>query len=396
MKPMLTSPSLYARIGFTVLALWRFGCREADARRAALPLDAPPSPPEVSAPAAGASAFIAPNPLISRGKRAVGWSPVRFAKPKAINDGDRGTTWEAGKPTPDRPAWVAIDVGKGPTRVLFNWSACGSFNYEETDYGSPGSYRIETSADSTDGEDGAWKVVVNAPAVTTHGHAHSFDFAGQRWIKLVVTGAPAVSPNGVQIDEIDVHDVSSGVSDAWFFMGDSITAFAFGRAPAGEIGFAASVQKRHPRHLPAVINGGIGGEKSDEGVRHVDEWLARNPDIRFWGLGYGTNDAAGDATDTARFKANLETIVGRIQAAGRVPILASIPFASDGQHPNIPLFNAVIEDLRSARSLPAGPNLHAWFAAHPDELRDGLHPNERGIGSINRLWAEAVDSLYSR
>ena len=96
-----------------------------------------------------------------------------------------------------------------------------------------------------------------------------------------------------------------------------------------------------------------------------------------------------------RFRDSMRTIVDGVRAAGRVPILATIPFASDGQHRNIPDFNRVVEELRSAGSLPAGPDLYHWFAVHPDELReDGVHPNDRGVLSINRLWGEAVDALY--
>jgi lysophospholipase L1-like esterase len=232
--------------------------------------------------------------------------------------------------------------------------------------------------------------------VLTHAGEHGFDFTGQRWVKLVVTGAPAESPNGVQIDEIEVHDVSAGVGGVWFFMGDSITAMAFGRPPKGEPGFAARVHEEDVRAFPAVINGGVGGAKSDDGVRHVDAWLARSPDARFWGIGYGTNDAAGDEGDTSRFRANMGTIVDRVLAAGRVPILATIPFASDGHHRNIPLFNAAIDDLRRSRALPQGPDLYAWFAAHPEELADGLHPSDRGVASINRLWAGAASHLHTR
>jgi lysophospholipase L1-like esterase len=232
--------------------------------------------------------------------------------------------------------------------------------------------------------------------VTTHSRAHSFDFTGQRWVKLVVTRAPEVSPNGVQIEEIALYDASTGVSDTWFFMGDSITAFAFGRPPSPEASFAERIHARHPGHFPAVYNGGIGGEKSDEGVAHVEEWLARNPDARFWAIGYGTNDAAGDARDTSRFKRNMQTIIEKVRAAGRVPIVATIPFASDGQHAHVTRFNEAIEELQHENGLPRGPDLYAWFFAHPDQLRDGLHPDDKGIEAINRLWAEAVDPLYTR
>lgn len=342
-----------------------------------------------------ATTDLPPGPLISRSKRVVGRSSLAFAGLKNINDGNYSTAWGAGRPTPGEPAWVAVDVGAGPERVLVNWSASGSFNYAETDYGSPGAYRLETSGDSTDGTDGSWRVAVEVLSVSTHGQAHVVDFGGQRWVKLVVTATPAQSPNGVQISELDVHDVTAAATDTWFFAGDSITAMAFNRAPVHQPSFAAWVNERHPDYFPAMIDGGTGGDKSDEGVAHVGEWLTRNPDFHFWAIGYGTNDAAGNSGDTTRFRDNMRTIVDRVREAGRVPILATIPYASDGQHRNIPDFNRVIEGLRSASSLPVGPDLYRWFEAHPDELRDdGVHPNDRGIVSINRLWSEAVDALY--
>jgi acyl-CoA thioesterase-1 len=338
----------------------------------------------------------APNPLVSRFRRVAGWSALPFANPRNVDDGDYSTSWDAGRPTLERPAWVSIEVGTGPRRLLLNWSAAGSFNYEETDYGSPGAYRIESSGDSTDGANGTWRIAVDAPIVSTHGHAHSFDFAGQRWVKFVVTRAPVLSPNGVQISEIDVHDATAGATDSWFFLGDSITAFDFDRAPPHQPSFAAWVHEHHPDYFPAMVNGGTGGDKSDEGATHIADWLARNPDAHFWAIAYGMNDAAGNANDTARFRANMQVIVRRVSEAGAVAILASIPFASDDQHRSIPKFNRVLDELRATNSLPAGPDLYTWFATHPEELRDGVHPNDRGIVSTNRLWGEAVDVLYPR
>jgi lysophospholipase L1-like esterase len=319
-----------------------------------------------------------------------------FSQPQNVNDGDYSTSWGAGWPKPEQPAWVAIEVGPGPERLLLNWSASGSFNYKETDYGSPGAYRIETSGDSTDGTNGSWRTATDVLVVSVHGQANSFDFTGQRWVKLVVTRAPASSPNGVQISEIDIHDVTVAAKDSWFFLGDSITALAFDRAPAHQPSFATWVSGRHPGYFPAMIDGGTGGDKSDEGAAHIDDWLARNPDAHFWAIAYGTNDAAGNESETDRFRKNVQTIVSRVRDAGRVAILATIPFASDDQHRNIPTFNRVLTELRTANSLPEGPDLYTWFAAHPDELRDGVHPNARGILSINRLWGEAVDALYPR
>ena len=358
----------------------------ADREPAAEPYVAAPTPADV----------VGPSPLVSRRKPIFGRSAVPFARAAYVNDGDARTVWTAGRPTADRPAWVAVDLGLGPGRVLVTWSAAGSFDYEETDYGSPGAYRLETSASSTDGEDGAWESALVVPDVTTHGGAHVIAFAGKRWLRFVVTGTPAVSPNGVQLDELEVRDVSTGLCDAWFFMGDSITALAFGRRAPGVMGFSERVRLLHGPRQPAVLNGGVGGTSSADGARSIDGWLARSPDVHFWAIGYGTNDAAGNGTGTGPFRANLETLVRRVRAAHREPIFATIPFASDGQHAGIPLFNAVIGDLQRSYGLHPGPDLYAWFEAHPEELRDGVHPNEVGVASINRLWAESAAALYRR
>ena len=378
-----------------VAALGCVSCREATAQRGSPQARVVPTERELAVdPRLGFA--LAPTPLLSRDRRVVSESPKRLASGKHLVDGDAKTSWGAGKPTPDHPAWAAIDVGSGPTAVLVKWSAGGSFDYRETDYGSPGAYRIDTSADSTDGIDGAWKTAVSVAAVTTHAAAHRIDFAGQRWVKLVVLSAPDKSPNGVQIDELEIHDASFGGADSWFFMGDSITAFAFGRPTTKDRSFAALVHATSARYTPVVVGGGMGGEKTDEGLAHLDEWLANNPTARLWGIGYGTNDSAGDAPDPSRFRKNLQAIITRLRAERRVPILATIPYATDGHHTTLPLFNAAIEELRRENALPAGPDLYAWFLAHPEQLRDGLHPNEAGIEAIAKLWADAVAPLYPR
>jgi lysophospholipase L1-like esterase len=362
----------------------------------------PPGPPAPAAPKIDDAAVpgntpkpIA-NPLVSRGKPVFGSG----LNPKGANDGSYktyGGTWQCGKVTAENPGWVAIKIGSGPTRLLLNWHAGGSFNYLETDYGSPGAYRIETSNDSTNGVNGTWKTVVTVPNVLVHGQANSFDFTGQSWVKMVVTGIPSVSPNGVGIDEIDVHDVSAAISDTWFFMGDSITAFAFDRvSDTHQPSFAAIIAQRHAGFFPEMINGGIGGENSLDATKHIDEWLKLNPDQHFWGLGYGTNDSAGNTQDPAPFKSNMQTLITKIKAAGHVPILARIPFATDGQHDHIPSFNRAIDELTASNGLLPGPDLYEWFKAHPDELRDKLHPTDQGIVSMNRLWADAMERLYTR
>jgi lysophospholipase L1-like esterase len=346
-----------------------------------------------AAPDAGTGALV-PNPIVSRGK------PTASAQPGAatVVDGHyKNDSWQGGHPSVASPSSVAIEIGAGYQRLLLSWNAGGSYNYLETDYGSPLDYHIDVSGDSTDGADGTWTPVATVADNTVRTRAHAFDFAGKTWVRLVVTAAPAVSPNGVQIDEIDVHDVSAGVADTWFFLGDSITAFWADRSdqsPTHQPSFAAGIALAHPSFFPLMIDGGIGGEKSDEGVGHIDAWLALNPDCMYWGIGYGTNDAAGNTSSTVTFAANMQIIIDHVVAAGRIPVLARIPYATDGQHDFLPAFNDVIDDLVATNGLRPGPDFYAWFLAHPDELRDQIHPSDAGIVSMNRLWTEAMDGLY--
>ena len=342
-----------------------------------------------------------PTPIISRGKPSFAKSTNSNNPPSVLADGlyhEYTTTWFGGSPTPSAPSWWAAKLGAGPTRLLLSWSDSGSYNYLETDYGAPGGYRIETSGDTTNGSDGTWSVVATVTGNQVRSRAHSFDFTGKSWVRFVVTETPANSASGVQIDEIDIHDLSASTAtapnDTWFFMGDSITAFAYDRAPAHQPSYATSIGAKHTSYFPAMINGGIGGESSVHGVAHIDQWLALNPDYSFFALAYGTNDAAGNNPDTTTYRKNMQTIIDHVKAAGRIPILARIPYAIGG-HDHLPDFNKVVDELTVQNGLPPGPDLYTWFFNHQNELlSDNLHPNDTGRQSINRLWAEAMDAVY--
>ncbi|WP_437810086.1 SGNH/GDSL hydrolase family protein [Sorangium sp. So ce1078] len=340
---------------------------------------------------------ITPNPIISRGKPAF----ASRGTASVINDGEYRSagTWIAGKPTEGAPAWVAIQVGAGYERLLLSWTASYNYNYTDVQYGAPEAYRVETSSDSTNGSDGTWKSVAEVTDNPVRTRAHSFDFSGQSWVRFVVTAAPAASDEtGVQLDEIDVHDISNGAEDTWFFFGDSITAFAYDRdTPATQPSFAENVHAAHEAHYPAMINGGIGSELTGDALDRIDEALDLNPDVHFFAIGYGTNDSWGNHTDASTFKANLQELIDRIEAAGRVPVLARIPFSPDGNHDTLDVFNQAIDELTLENALVPGPDLYAWFEGHPEQLKpspDLVHPLPAGLVAMNKLWAEAVDSLY--
>jgi acyl-CoA thioesterase-1 len=336
---------------------------------------------------------LTPCPLVSRGHPVR--TNVRDSNPGNAVDGKYHTgVWQLGEVSEEKPGWLAIDVGKGPSRLLLAWTASGSFNHDETDYGGMGSYKVETSANSTNGSDGTWKTVLTVTGNLFRTREHAFDFAGQRWVRLAVTGkTPTTYRYGIQLDEVDLHDASAGADDTWFFLGDSITAMTFDRAPAHQPSFAEDIAKKHKGHFPLMLNGGIGFEKSGDGLKRLPELIRLHPDVKNWAILYGSNDSAGNNDDTRGFEDNLLGIAKLLQDAGRVPVFARIPY-SPREHDHIPDYNRVVDEVTKKLGLLKGPDLYAYFQEHPDQLRDGLHPNDEGIVAINRLWAEAVEPLY--
>jgi lysophospholipase L1-like esterase len=331
---------------------------------------------------------LSPAPLVSRGK------PVFSSPPGggALVDGIyRSRSWDGGFPTPERPAWAAIRVGGGYSRLLVSWTSSHNHDWDERFYGAPADYRIETSADSTDGADGRWRVAVQVAGNPVRSRAHAVDFAGQRWIRLTVTRLPEkVNPWGLHLDEIDVHDLSAGGNDVWVFLGDSITAGVLDRAPGHQPSFAELVARRHPAYFPAMIEAGKGAMHTAEAVAFVDQVLALLPDARVIAIGIGSND-----WDPAAFERDLRAIVRKVVAAGKIPMVARIPYRSDSGEVDFQArLDEVVDRVTRELHLVPGPDLYGWFRAHPERLTDHLHMDDRGAVELMELWARAADPLY--
>ena len=345
---------------------------------------------------------IAPNPLISRGKPVYANPDPNARAAQVVNGHYYDDGWFPWAGADGSPAIIAIDLGRGPTSILINWTSTASTNYNETTYGGPGDYTVQVSGDSTNGSDGTWNTVATVVGNTFRTREHQIPFVGKRWVRLRITARSATCLAGaMNLDEIDVFDTSASAEDTWFFLGDSITAAAFRRQDAIQASFASLINTSHPGYFPLMINGGLGGYASAGIVPLIGGFLTTNPDCRYWAIGLGTNDAwnvtaGGAPTAVATFKSNLQTIITAIKGAGRIPILAKIPYAIGAAHDQTPAFNAAIDELNRTNGLHAGPDLYAHFQANQAGLgADGVHPNEQGSLAINRLWAAASADLYA-
>jgi lysophospholipase L1-like esterase len=345
-----------------------------------------------------ASAFEPPAPsqVISFDKPVFASDGVE--QPEALVDGnyiENGVRTAMGNPTEDDPTWVAIEVGEGPSHVMATWYDSSTRSWVSNSAGAPLSYRIEVSADSTDGSDGDWTEVVSVEDNPVKGRAHVFEFDGMSWIKLVATGD--VNGQPIFLDELVVHDVSEDPDnvDGWFFIGDSITYAAFQRRIEEPLVFDAQVAMLEDDRYPALMNGAIGGEVVGDGLARIDQVFELLPPFRQVAIAYGTNDASGNRSPI-NFEAEMRELIEKVLDAGHVPIVARIGYAVYS-HDTVPDFNEIIDDLQQEYELPCGPDMYTYFKNHPEELKDdGLHPNATGDASINRLWAEAASAFYNQ
>jgi lysophospholipase L1-like esterase len=322
--------------------------------------------------------------------------PVRAssdeASAAAVADGVWRTWagWRPAPPTSAAPQWLALDLGRAaPAAILLLWNAGNNTNYNETRYGGLGNYTVETSADSSDGGNGSWTTAATIQGNTVRSRAHRVPFAGQRWVRLRVT---ALAPGAAQaaLDEVAVYD-AAGLDESWIFLGDSVTALAFDRAPERGPAFAALVHAARPATDPITLDAGVNGETSAAALAQLDQRLAWNPDFHFWVLGYGTNDVPSDPSGVAAaaFAGRMGRMAARIQGAGHVPVVVPIPYSRDPAHAAIPQYNAALLAMADSQGLLVGPDLYAYFAAHPEQLApDGVHPTDAGSAAINRLWAD--------
>jgi lysophospholipase L1-like esterase len=281
--------------------------------------------------------------------------------------------------------------------VALAWYSDYSYDYTDSTSLAPMNYTLAVSANSTNGSDGTWQTVTSILGNHARAREHRIEFAGMSWIKMTVLAAqPQPSQPYVRIDEIEVFNAGTLGDSSFFFSGDSITAIAYTRFSGYLPSFADDLASCAPHQYPLMIDGGFGGQDSSGAVQGIASWLALLPDMHYWLLAWGSNDAL-DQVSPAVFRANLQTVVTAVLEQGDVPVLAQIPYSTYRNLPwldgEIRQLNQVIDEVTAANHLAGGPDFYSLFRTHPQYLSsDGLHPSEAGAIAMNSLWLETLSS----
>lgn len=328
---------------------------------------------------------VSPMPVISHRAPVYVSGTAPAVTPTAANDGNPASMWVSN----GIPAWIAYDLSGVPAtqrhQVLAAWYAPWAPGYQQlaptADGQLPINYTIEINA-AAGGTlpTGGWQQVVS---VTGHQHdtgQHLFNMAEANWVRLSVTASS--NPTSIAID-FDIHSAPSGESDSWLFMGDSITGMAvylFSEIPTLVHGFA-------PDRWPVVIGAAVGGSNTGTAGPTLDANLLSFTG-RYVVLAYGTNDSDNDG-----FSTNLEAMVLKIIAAGKIPVIPHMPWSSIPDiQAKAPGINARIDALYSKYPIIRhGPDLWTAFLGRTDWIPVGdVHPNDAGNHELRRLWAVSM------
>jgi acyl-CoA thioesterase-1 len=172
--------------------------------------------------------------------------------------------------------------------------------------------------------------------------------------------------------------------------GDSLTA-GYGLAAGQSFPARLEAWLRGRGIAARVINAGVSGDTTTDGLARLDWALADKPDLVI--LALGSNDALR-GTDPATVRDNLDKMIVRIEASGAKLLLVGMLAPPNWGQEYKQAFDRVFPDLARAHHLPLYPFFLEGVAMKPDlNQPDGLHPNEHGVAIIVDKIAPVVAGL---
>jgi acyl-CoA thioesterase-1 len=159
-------------------------------------------------------------------------------------------------------------------------------------------------------------------------------------------------------------------------------------------GFGADPGKSYPDFLQKdldrqglryrVVNAGISGDTSTDGLVRIDTVIALKPAIVI--LEFGGNDGLR-GLPVATTRSNLEQMIVALRKAGAKVVLAGMTLPPNYGPDYIRSFEVIYRDLAKQYRLPLIPFLLAGVGGNAALMqRDGMHPTAEG----NRMVAQNV------
>lgn len=167
-------------------------------------------------------------------------------------------------------------------------------------------------------------------------------------------------------------------NDTIVLFGDSL-AYGYGSTKENDMASQLSRKLKTP-----VINMGVNGNTSSDGVARLDEVLAKDPGIVI--LSLGGNDFIR-RVDRSATQANLSTIIKKLQDHGSIVIILGIRDQSlfDGT-------SEMYEGLSKTYKTGYVSNILSGLVGDSRYMFDAIHPNDLGYAKIvERIYPVVVD-----
>jgi acyl-CoA thioesterase-1 len=175
-------------------------------------------------------------------------------------------------------------------------------------------------------------------------------------------------------------------------LGDSLTA-GYGLSEAD--GFCPQLEKalKGAGHDVQVIDGGVSGDTTADGLARLDWSLADNPDVVI--VEFGGNDALR-GLDPAQAKANLDAILTKLQKPGRVVLLAGMKAPRNLGKDYDEAFDGMYPELAARHGVVLYPFFLDGVVVNPAlNQADGYHPNPAGVAVIVKRMLPAVEKALA-
>jgi hypothetical protein len=320
----------------------------------------------------------------------------------AAVDSDYGTQWRSyHTATTSDPDWLAIDISTVSATqrasVYSVWFNETGYNYQTSDgssYSLPGDFQIQANAGAGGGmpPTAGWSTLVTVSGNTLSSGANLLALGSYNWVRFLCTaGATNVAAQNTDTGlQWELHDAHGGVV-AWKFGGDSITANSMGHVSTND-SFDQLVNLQRTTLFPAFEMAGHADWSTANYLAVIDAFLANFPG-QYYGLALGTNDVTDDP---ATFNANMTMLINKVIAAGKIPVVPTIPYTGDPDYVSaIPGLNTQIQMIYASfgSKLIQGPDLYTLISNGKATFFDtptDLHPNAAGDAAIRKAWADAM------
>jgi acyl-CoA thioesterase-1 len=163
--------------------------------------------------------------------------------------------------------------------------------------------------------------------------------------------------------------------------GDSLTA-GYGVDPEESYPSRLQADLDHEGYHYRVVNMGISGETTKDGLARVDRVIAIKPAIAV--VEFGGNDGLRGVPISSS-RANLDAIVARLRSAGVQVMLAGITLPPQFSSDYIHQFNDTYTLVAKKYNVPLYPFLLKDVYGIPGSIQqDGIHPTAQGCQQVAR------------